>query len=138
LIDKIFNLGFRGLLNYSPVESVTLLDALSGKLSYKLSSGDLAELNKEQIDKLSKILPPYMWGLVRLPIVVLKTQEPGVYIVSGGDWEKKAIDLILNSEKNGILNTSDLERLLKEFDSIIFITLSVSLINFEEYKEEEW
>lgn len=138
MIDKIFNLGFRGLLNYSPVESVTLLDALSGKLSYKLSSGDLAELNKEQIDKLSKILPPYMWGLVRLPIVVLKTQEPGVYIVSGGDWEKKAIDLILNSEKNGILNTSDLERLLKEFDSIIFITLSVSLINFEEYKEEEW
>jgi len=138
LIDKIFNLGFRGLLNYSPVESVTLLDALSGKLSYKLSSGDLVELNKEQIDKLSKILPPYMWGLVRLPIVVLKTQEPGVYIVSGGDWEKKAIDLILNSEKNGILNTSDLERLLKEFDSIIFITLSVSLINFEEYKEEEW
>ncbi|MEM4139004.1 MAG: DUF61 family protein, partial [Sulfolobaceae archaeon] len=94
--------------------------------------------DRNQVEKLSKVLPLYMWGLVRLPIVIIKSQEPGIYIVSGSEWEKRAIDIILNSEKNGILNTSDLERLLREFDSIIFITLSVSLINFEEYREEGW
>lgn len=132
MIDKLIDISLKGIISYSPAEYVTLLDAVNGKLNYKLNNGDIVEFDKEQIDKFSSRIPPYLWALVKLPIVIIKSTEVGTYTLNGNEWNRKAIDIILGKDTNGILTTGDLERLLRDYDSIIFITLSISLINLKE------
>ncbi|AAY80680.1 DUF61 family protein [Sulfolobus acidocaldarius] len=126
MIDKVFDLGFKSLLSYYPDEFVTLKDALNGKLSIRLKSKDLRHrFDKLEVEKLSQVLPIYLWDLVKLPFIVVKTLNTGEYAVSGSQWEVRSLSIILQKEiKNTFLSTGDVEKLIKEYKSLIFITIS--------------
>ena len=124
MIDKVFEIGLKNFLNFYPQEFVTIREALDNKLKIRLNGGFTQELNKEEVNKLSQKVPIYLWSLVKIPFVIVKTLTPGEYIVNGSEWEKKALSIILNKDVSLGLSTSDVEKLIKEYKSLIIITLS--------------
>jgi len=124
MIDKVFEIGLKNFLNFYPQEFVTIREALDNKLKIKMNGGFTQELNKEEVNKLSQKVPIYLWSLVKIPFVIVKTLTPGEYIVNGSEWEKKALSIILNKDVSLGLSTSDVEKLIKEYKSLIIITLS--------------
>lgn len=124
MIDKIFEIGLKNFLNLYPQEFVTIKEALDNKLKIKLSGNFIQELDKEEVKKLSQKIPIYLWSLVKVPFVIVKTLNPGEYLVDGSEWEKKALSILLNKDVSYGLTTSDVEKLIKEYKSLIVITLS--------------
>ena len=124
MIDKIFDIGLKNFLSFYPQEFVTIREALDGKLEIKLNGGFTQELDKEEINKLSHVIPIYLWSLVKVPFVIVKTLTPGEYLLNGGDWEKKALSIVLNKDVSLGLRVGDVEKLIKEYKSLIIITLS--------------
>jgi len=134
MIDKILDIGLKNFLSFYPQEFVTIREALDGKLEIKLNGGFTLDLNKEEINKLSHIIPIYLWSLVKVPFVIIKTLTPGEYLVNGSDWEKKALSIILNKDASLGLRIGDVEKLIKEYKSLIIIALSP--INMSNEAEE--
>ncbi|BFH74324.1 DUF61 family protein [Sulfurisphaera javensis] len=124
MIDKIFEIGLKNFLSFYPQEFVSLRDALNGKLSIKLSDGYSHTMKIEEIKKLSNIIPIYLWSLVKIPFVIVKTLDPGEYLVNGSEWEIKALSILLNKDVSKGLRTGDVEKIIKEYKSLIIITLS--------------
>ncbi|MEJ2774986.1 DUF61 family protein [Sulfolobaceae archaeon RB850M] len=125
MIDKIFELGLRNSISFYPDEFVTIKEALEGKNYVTISGSYKHYFDKTELEKLSSKIPIYMWGLVRIPFVIVKTLNVGEYLINGSDWDKKAINILLNKQEFSVcLYTGDVERLIKEFKSLIFITLS--------------
>lgn len=132
MIDKIFDLGLKDFVSFYPQEFVTLREALDGKLEIKLNGGFTHHFNEEEVKRLSKIIPIYMWSLIKLPFVIVKTLQPGEYLVNGSEWELKALSLILDKDVKFGLRTGDVEKLIKNFKSLIIITLSPIGISSED------
>ncbi|MQL55376.1 DUF61 family protein [Acidianus ambivalens] len=130
MLDKILELGLKEIFGSSPAEKVTLKDALQGKNRIRLNNGFYHELNLAEVKDFSSKVPLYLWSLVYLPIIILKLPEPGQFSLEGSEWDKKAVSLILNKEEGDkiILNTADVEDLLRRYKTLIFITLSSNIL----------
>lgn len=124
MIDKIFEVGLKNFLNFYPQEFVTIREALDGKLEIRVSGGFTQSLEFSEVKKLSGVVPIYLWSLVKLPFIIVKTLEPGEYLVNGSEWEKKALSMVIGKDVSLGLRTGDIEKLIKEYKSLIIITLS--------------
>lgn len=133
MIDKIFDIGLKNFLNFYPQEFVTIREALDGKLDIRLSGNYTHHIKLEEIQKLSSLIPIYLWSLVKIPFVIVKTLEPGEYLINGSEWEIKALSILLNKDLSKGLRTGEVEKLIKDYKSIIIITLSpIGMLNEDE------
>ncbi|BCS94243.1 hypothetical protein L3N51_01112 [Metallosphaera sp. J1] len=133
MFDKIFQLGLRDILDSMPAEYVTLKEAMDGKLEITLNNGFKHKFDPDEVKKLSSAVPLYLWSMVRIPFIVVKLSTPGEYSINGSEWDMKAISSILNISGN-VISVGQMESLLREFKSLIFITLgydSISVVNEE-------
>ncbi|MGC9106452.1 MAG: DUF61 family protein [Thermoprotei archaeon] len=136
MIDKIIDIGLRGLLNYYPSERPTLAEVLKGKNVIKLSDGSEIEIPKRKAEEMGSRVPIYLWDLVRLPIVIVKTSNSGEFQVEEYKWNREALKALLGRDNVDALMTGDVERLVAQYGTAIFITLSVSINNSEESQED--
>lgn len=134
-IDKIIELEIKNLVGFSPAEKITIKDALEGKLFIILSNGDEYELSIEEVKKLSQKVPVYLWSLVRIPFQFVKLEDPGHYKFVGSQWDVKAIAYIVDnrSEEREYFSLAEIEGLLKQYKTLIFITIDISNL----YREDE-
>ncbi|AOL15661.1 hypothetical protein BFU36_01730 [Sulfolobus sp. A20] len=135
MIDKIFEIGLKDLFSSTPAEYITLKEALEGKRVIKLNNGFYHELKEDEIDNLSKRVPIYLWSLVKIPLLFTKSTELGEFHINGGEWERKLVSVLLHKEIGNVILTTDVERLLKEYPSLIFIILSPTLFMESESSE---
>ncbi|MCY0849569.1 DUF61 family protein [Sulfuracidifex metallicus] len=131
MIDKIFDLGFKDVFSSLPKEFVTINDALKGKNTIKLVNGIAHQMKSEEIEKLSSNIPIYMWSMVKIPFIIVKTMNVGEYLISGSEWEKRGIWTLIGRESDS-LTTVDVEELIKKYRSIIFISLTSSFMQLDE------
>lgn len=136
MLDKIIELGIKDILGSLPAERVTLLEALRGKLKIRLNNGYFHELDPEEVRKFSSKIPLYLWSLVKVPIIISKLLNIGEYNISESEWDRKALTYILGRDFL-YLTTVDVEELLKQYKTLIFISLSSSniFLNLEEDSE---
>ncbi|MCY0859500.1 MAG: DUF61 family protein [Sulfolobaceae archaeon] len=134
-ISKFLEFEIRSLIGFSPAEKVTIKEALEGKLSITLSDGTKYELSKDEIEKLSQKIPIYLWSLVRIPFQFVKIDEPNTYKLLGSEWDKKGISILIGERDPAqeYFSSVEIEKLLKEYKSLIFITIDISNL----YREEE-
>ncbi|AWR95004.1 DUF61 family protein [Acidianus brierleyi] len=137
MLDKIIDLGFKDILSSLPSEFVTLNDAVQGKNKIKLKNGFIHEMDKNEILKLSNIIPLYLWALIKVPFIILKLETPGEYTINGSEWDKKALSIVLNKDTGKFISSLDVEKLMKDYKSLIFITLSYSIFNTSDNNIEE-
>ncbi len=137
MLDKIIDLGFKDILSSLPSETITLNDAVQGKTEIKLKNGFIHEMDKNEILKLSNIIPMYLWALVKVPFIILKLDSPGEYAINGSEWDKKALSIVLNKDTENFISSLDVEKLMKDYKSLIFITLSYSIFNTSDNNIEE-
>ncbi len=112
-----------------PAEFVTLDEAVRGKNSIRLGNGLLHKMDEREVESLSKVIPIYLWALVKIPFVILKLETPGDYVINGDEWNKRAISMMLGKDNVDFLTSGDVERLLNGYKSLIFITISYSILN---------
>jgi uncharacterized protein (UPF0216 family) len=124
MFDKIFDIGIKGTISYYPQEFVTLKQALDGNNYVKVNGGFKHYFKKEELEKLSKNLPLYLWDLVKIPFVIVKTLNPGEYVLNGSEWENKAISVLLKKDIKSYMTIGEVEKIIKEYKSLVFITLS--------------
>ncbi|BCU71167.1 DUF61 family protein [Stygiolobus caldivivus] len=124
MFDKIFDIGLKSAISYYPQEFVTLKEALDGKDYVTVNGGFKHVFKKDELDKLSKNLPLYLWDLVKIPFVIVKTLNVGEYILNGSEWENKAISILLKKDIKSFMTIGDVEKIIKDYKSLVFITLS--------------
>lgn len=124
MFDKIFDIGLKGTISYYPQEFVTIKEALDGKSFVTVNGGYKHYFDKKELEKLSKNIPLYLWDLVKIPFVIVKTLNPGEYVLNGSEWENKAVSILLKKDIKGFLTVGDVEKIIKEYKSLVFITLS--------------
>lgn len=127
MIDKIFEIGIKEVFSSTPAEYVTIKEALEGKLNIRLNNGFYHEIKKDQLKSLSEKIPIYLWSLVKIPFVLIKSTEIGEFFVNGDEWNKKAISILLQRDVRGVILSVDVEKLLREYSSLIFIILSPTI-----------
>jgi uncharacterized protein (UPF0216 family) len=114
-------------------ERPTLRELLARKPpTLRLQDGTIHEVDRRQLELVSRRIPPYLWDLVRLPFqVTLARYEDGarVYMLAGDVWQRRAVELLLH----GTMSPRGLERLepeeyrelLRLAGSLVFTILSV-------------
>ncbi|MDT7861104.1 MAG: DUF61 family protein [Saccharolobus sp.] len=135
MIDKIFEIGIKEVFSSTPAEYVTIKEALEGKLNIRLNNGFYHEIKKDQLKSLSEKIPIYLWSLVKIPFVLIKSTEVGEFFVNGDEWNKKAISILLQRDVRGVILSVDVEKLLREYSSLIFIILSPTIYMESELNE---
>jgi hypothetical protein len=135
VIDKIFEIGIKEVFSSTPAEYVTIKEALEGKLNIRLNNGFYHEIKKDQLKSLSEKIPIYLWSLVKIPFVLIKSTEVGEFFVNGDEWNKKAISILLQRDVRGVILSVDVEKLLREYSSLIFIILSPTIYMESELNE---
>jgi uncharacterized protein (UPF0216 family) len=135
VIDKIFEIGIKEVFSSTPAEYVTIKEALEGKLNIRLNNGFYHEIKKDQLKSLSEKIPIYLWSLVKIPFVLIKSTEVGEFFVNGDEWNKKAISILLQRDVKGVILSVDVEKLLREYSSLIFIILSPTIYMESELNE---
>lgn len=135
MIDKIFEIGIKEVFSSTPAEYVTIKEALEGKLNIRLNNGFYHEIKKDQLKSLSEKIPIYLWSLVKIPFVLIKSTEVGEFFVNGDEWNKKAISILLQRDVKGVILSVDVEKLLREYSSLIFIILSPTIYMESELNE---
>ncbi|BDB97808.1 DUF61 family protein [Saccharolobus caldissimus] len=135
MIDKIFEIGIKEVFSSAPAEYVTIKEALEGKLNIRLNNGFYHEIKKDQLKSLSEKIPIYLWSLVKIPFVLIKSTEVGEFFINGDEWNKKAISILLQRDVRGIILSVDVEKLLREYSSLIFIILSPTIYMESELNE---
>ena len=136
MIDKVFKLGLEGLLNYFPSERVTLGEVLRGKNRLKLSDGSDFEISIKEAEEAARKVPVYLWELVKLPVVILKLPYPGAYTVEDHKWNRELLKYLLNKEDASYISVGEVEKLIRDYKSLVFISLSVSVTSGTEDREE--
>lgn len=135
MIDKIFEIGIKEVFSSTPAEYVTIKEALEGKLNIRLNNGFYHEIKEDQLKSLSEKIPIYLWSLVKIPFVLIKSTEVGEFFVNGDEWNKKAISILLQRDVRGVILSVDVEKLLREYSSLIFIILSPTIYMESELNE---
>ena len=100
--------------------------------------GSTIVLKKEEIEELSRIVPPEYHDAVKLPIIVLRRMELGksIYTVSGGRVEEITVKKILGKtnadyhamnleEKPFFLYRPDVSELVRRFHSLVVIGFGI-------------
>ncbi|MEM3226072.1 MAG: DUF61 family protein, partial [Saccharolobus sp.] len=80
-------------------------------------------------------IPLYLWSLVKIPFVFIKSIEVGEFFINGEEWNKRALSILLGREVSSVISTVDVEILLKQYRSLIFIFLSPSIYMDLQYNE---
>ncbi|ACP55218.1 DUF61 family protein [Saccharolobus islandicus] len=137
MIDKIFEFGLKDIFSSSPAEYVTIKDALEGKLKIRLNNNFYHEIKKDEVERLSSKIPLYLWSLVKIPFIFIKSPDIGEYFISGEQWNRKAISILLGREISNVILNVDVEKLLREYTSLIFIILSSTRSYTEETELSE-
>ena len=136
MIDKVFKLGLDGLLNYYPSERVTLGEVLKGRNRLKLSDGTEFEISIKEAEEVAHKVPVYLWELVKLPVVILKLPYPGAYTVEDHKWNRELLKYLLNKEDTSYISFGEVEKLIRDYKSLVFISLSVSVAGGADDQEE--
>ncbi|MEM0304048.1 MAG: DUF61 family protein [Saccharolobus sp.] len=135
MIDKIIKLGFNDVFSSVPSQYVTIKDAIEGNTRIKLNNGFYHEFNKDELIDLSTKIPLYLWSLVKIPFIFIKSIEVGEFFINGEEWNKRALSILLGREVSSVISTVDVEILLKQYRSLIFIFLSPSIYMDLQYNE---
>jgi uncharacterized protein (UPF0216 family) len=98
----------------------------------ELQDGSMHDVDRDQLERLSRIIPRYLWGLVRLPFTIQLTRyEDGtrVYAVSGDVWQKRAVELIVRGRMSPDgaerLEPEEFRQLLRVAGSMVFTSLNL-------------
>ena len=133
LVTERYRRDISSLQAYWPQELFTLEHLLrTGSTRIKLVNGEEHYIDREQLEKLSRIIPKYLWELVKLPLLFrYERDERGRswYIVLGDNWQKRAVELILTgkltSEGRSMVGVEEFRRIIREFDTLVFVGLKV-------------
>ncbi|MEM4507902.1 MAG: DUF61 family protein [Acidilobaceae archaeon] len=139
-LDKKYEEILKRIAKLWPAESVTLKEVSKGRRFLRLQSGDVHEFEEKEIRNVLSKVPPYVWDLVKLPIILrYKRFEDGTYEikVEGDVWQKRLVELLLKGQmtSKGMekLDYESFRALLSEYRTLIFIGLG----GLEETLEEE-
>ncbi len=121
-----------------PAEYKSLLELLrERKPSIRLRDGSNHLFSREELEKMASEIPWYMHSLVKLPVIVVK--EGNSYRLVGDRWGLRAVQLILKGElkftPSPTLSQGDVERLVRDYRSIVFITIRREEQGAEEPRE---
>ena len=121
----------RRLSLYWPSESVSLEEALAGRLEIRLHSGALYRFSREEVEKLAELAPSYIHSKLMLPLL-LRYQLVGAvsfYIVLGDRWQRRLAELMLHGRYSyeGLdrLRVSEFQRIIARYPSLVFVSLSI-------------
>ncbi len=106
--------------NLSPAERIPLAEALEGKVEIKLKDGSTHLMEIEELQKLSSKLPSWMKWLLKVPIVIVR--DPFGNYKASDTWTEEAIRRLV-----GELSTSNVSKLIRDYPSLIFIMVAVSV-----------
>jgi uncharacterized protein (UPF0216 family) len=116
----------RVLTGLLPAEQLSLEELLKNpRPSVRLRDGTMHRIDREDLERMASRLPWYMHSLTRLPLVVVKDGES--YRLTGDKWSLRSVSLLLRGElgldPSPVLRLGELERLLRDYRSLVFITI---------------
>ena len=121
----------RRLSLYWPAESVSLEEALAGRLEIRLHSGALHRLSREEVERLAGLAPSFIHSKLMLPLL-LRYQLIGTvsyYIVLGDRWQRRLAELMLRGRYSyeGLerLRVGEFQRIIARYPSLVFVSLSI-------------
>ena len=110
-----------------PVEKKTLTELLREKEPIiRLRNGGFHKIDRKELEKAGKSVPWYLHSFVKAPIVLVKKTGENRFEVAGDKWEKTLVSYLL--KKDDLLKElemGDVEELLKNYKSLIFISLTL-------------
>lgn len=122
----------RRLTSSLPSERLSLMDLKAGKRAVKLLSGELHELDGEEVERLLSLAPPYIWLNTHVPITLKysKLDDGSVRITVEGDlWQRRLVELMLRGSfgVEGIseISVEEFRGLLSRYKTLFFISLDV-------------
>ncbi|MCE4625602.1 MAG: DUF61 family protein [Desulfurococcales archaeon] len=131
IVEKRYKDEIRKLSLYWPAETVTLEEANEGKLTIRLQGGGTHSFSKDEVEKLLKDIPPFLWPYLRLPLL-LRYETVGTvsyYRVLGSRWQRRLAEIMLRGSYTyeGLekLKVSEFREILKRYKSLVFVGLSV-------------
>ncbi len=110
-----------------PKSQVLLKTALGGKLEVELKDGTMHLMDKDEVQNLASKLPSWMVWVVKIPFILAFNPEGGKFVVLGDEWQKEAIARVLKLDEASSLKFGDVERLIMEYGSLVFIMFSVDI-----------
>ncbi len=124
----------RTLRAYWPSEYFSISQLINEELPLiPLSCGDLHEVDKEQLRKIKEHIPEHLWDLVKLPFTFRYEKDRdgrSWYVVLGDRWQKRAVELLvhgkLSSEGVERIDVEDFKKLIRDFSTLIFVSISTS------------
>ena len=120
---------------YWPKEFIPLSLALKKEeVLIPLANGDLHEVDREHILRVSNVIPEYLWDLIKIPFTFrYEKDEDGRswYVIVGDRWQRRAVELILYGRltSDGLerINVDEFKRFVSELSSLVFVSISTSL-----------
>jgi uncharacterized protein (UPF0216 family) len=120
---------------YWPKEFIPLSLALEKEeVLIPLANGDLHEVDREHILRVSNVIPEYLWDLIKIPFTFrYEKDEDGRswYVIVGDRWQRRAVELILYGRltSDGLerINVDEFKRFVSELSSLVFVSISTSL-----------
>jgi len=133
IIEKRYRTDIGKLQAYWPVELITLEDIIEHGVSHvKLANGESHEIDDQQARRMADVIPDYLWSLVRLPLLFRYERDDSGrswYVVLGGNWEKRAVELLLTgkmtSDGKERIGVAEFRRLLSNYQSLVFVSLGL-------------
>ncbi len=99
-----------------------------------LNSGDFHEVDRNQLIKIKEYIPEHLWDLIKLPLTFRYEKDNdgrSWYVIIGNRWQKRAVEILiygkLSSEGLEKIDVQEFKKLVKNFSSLIFVSISTSL-----------
>ncbi|ESQ25652.1 MAG: Protein of unknown function DUF61 [uncultured Acidilobus sp. JCHS] len=122
----------RRLQAHWPAEQVTL-EELKVRRSVSLADGTVHEMDPEEVERLLRVVPPYFRPFMRVPLLLSYVKEEdgaARYLVMGDRWQRRLAELMVRGDysSEGIteLSVDEFVKLLREFRSLVFVSLSLA------------
>jgi uncharacterized protein (UPF0216 family) len=120
---------------YWPKDFITLADIIKESNAHiTLVSGELHEVDKDQLRKLLDKIPEYLWDLIKVPFTFRYEKDKdgrSWYRVVGDRWQRRALEILLygkiSSEGLEKLNVEEFRKLVTEYNSLIFVSMATSI-----------
>jgi hypothetical protein len=137
--DALLGRELRNINTHLPIQRATLKELLAQpNPTLPTVDGSMIVLRKEELDELSRLVPPEYHDQLKIPLIVLRRMELGksVYTVSGNRVEEFTVRKILGKttveyhtmyldDKPLFLYRPDVSDLLRRFHSLIVIAFCV-------------